>query len=133
MQSTCRIRVRYVETDQMGVAHHSAYVPWLEEARIHALREAGHSYRDMEASGIGMPVVDLQVRYKRSVRFDDHLDLITTMRITGPTRVAFDTEIRHDGALCATGTVQVVAVADGSRPTRLPTELVALCQEAVTD
>ena len=70
-------RVRYAETDAMGVAHHSAYIPWFELARIEALRDLGHSYADLEQSGVMMPVIDLQVAYRRSVRFDDEITLRT--------------------------------------------------------
>ena len=123
MEHRHRLRVRYAETDQMGVAHHSACVPWLEEARIEWLRAHGSSYRDLEAGGILMPVVDLQVRYRRPVRFDDAVDLITTVSAPGPTRLVFHTELFHEGKLCLTADVTVAAIDRDSRPVRIPAGL----------
>jgi acyl-CoA thioester hydrolase len=119
-----RIRVRYSESDQMGIAHHGSYVTWLEECRIEFLRVRGASYRELEAQGIGMPVVDLALRYKRSVRFDDVLDCRTTVAITGPSRLVFTTEITLDGKLCAEGVVTLATVDKQGRPMRLPVEIV---------
>lgn len=69
-------RVRFAETDQMGVAHHSAYVVWLESARVEWMRERDLSYRELEEQGVSMAVAALEVRYRRAARFDDliHVD-----------------------------------------------------------
>ena len=66
-------RVRFAETDQMGVAHHSAYVVWLEAARVEWMRDRGLSYRELEASGVSMAVSGLELSYRRAARFDDVL------------------------------------------------------------
>jgi len=66
-------RVRFAETDQMGVAHHSAYVVWLEAARVEWMRDRGLSYAELEASGVSMAVSGLELRYRRAARFDDVL------------------------------------------------------------
>lgn len=107
----------------MGVAHHSAYVPWCEEARIEWLRAHGRSYRDLEASGIFMPVIDLHISYKRSLRFDDEAVLTTTAEAVGPSRLVFHTEIRNGDILCASAEVTVACVNREGRPMRLPNEL----------
>lgn len=70
-----RIRVRYADTDASGIAHHSAYVIWLEEARVAVLRDNGLPYHELVARGITMPVIDLHVRYRRSAVFDDLLEV----------------------------------------------------------
>ena len=70
-----KLRVRFAETDQMGVAHHSAYVVWLEAARVEWMRERGLSYRELEASGVSMAVSGLEIRYRRAARFDDVLEV----------------------------------------------------------
>ena len=119
-----RIRVRYAETDQMGVVHHSSCIPWLEEARIEWLRAHGASYREMEAGGLFMPVVDLQVRYLRSLKFDDEVELLTTVAAPGPTRLAFTTQVQVDGKRCLEATVTVAAVDRSGRPVRVPSHLV---------
>ncbi len=120
------IRVRYAESDQMGVAHHGSFVIWFETARIEWLRQVGHSYRQLEADGLFMPVVDLAVRYKRSLRFDDEATLTTTATVAGPTRLVFRTVVTHGDTLCAEGDVTVAAVNRDGRPVRLPAELVKL-------
>ena len=123
------LRVRYVETDAMGVAHHSSYVPWLELARIEALRDLGHSYADLEASGVRMPVISLEMSYRRSLRFDDEALLRTTMTLSGPSRIAFDTEVLSADKLCASGSVTVATVNAEGRPMRVPEELASLLAE----
>lgn len=67
------IRVRYAETDQMGVVYHSNYFPYFEVARVEAIRELGMSYADMEKAGVILPVVDLQCRYLRPAKYDELL------------------------------------------------------------
>lgn len=98
-------RAMYYETDQMGVVHHTNYIRWFEEARIDLLRQYGIDYRSLEQRGIIIPVVDVQCRYLRSVRFDDVVEITLTMtRYTG-VRMCFSYEVRFqsDGLLAATG------------------------------
>jgi acyl-CoA thioester hydrolase len=115
-----QIRVRYAETDQMGVAHHAAWVPWFELARIEWLRAQGRSYRDLETEGIFMPVTELSVRYRRSARFDDEVQLETTAAPQGPSRMVFTTRATRSDELLAEATVTVAAVDRQGRPRRLP-------------
>ena len=68
-----QLRVRYAETDQMGVVYHSNYFPWFETARAESIRQLGFSYADMEKMGIIMPVVEVQCRYIRPAVYDDLL------------------------------------------------------------
>ena len=122
-----RIRVRYVESDQMGLAHHSAYVAWLEEARIEWLRSVGQSYRELEAQGVFMPVIELGLTYKQSFRFDDEIALITSGEVLGRTRVAFTTRfaLASQDEVRAEGRVVIAAVNREGRPQRIPAALVA--------
>jgi acyl-CoA thioester hydrolase len=85
-----RVRVRYCECDPMAVAHHSAYVPWLEEARTELLRACGVSYAQLEAEGVLLAVVRLEVTYRRPARYDDVLEV--RVRVVGGSRV----KIRHE-------------------------------------
>ncbi len=121
-----RIRVRYAETDQMAVAHHAAYVVWLEEARIAWMRSNGLSYRDIESSGTMMPVVEVQIAYQRAARFDDVLEFVTTAKATGPSRVVFSTVISRGGEQLATAAVTIAAVDKGGKPVRIPEEVKSL-------
>jgi acyl-CoA thioester hydrolase len=69
-----KLRVRYAETDQMRIAHHSAYLIWFEAARVEWLRARGLDYRTLEAAGISLAVSAIEVLYHRSSRFDDELE-----------------------------------------------------------
>ena len=125
--SVHHIRVRYAETDTMGVAHHSAYVAWLEEARIEWLRQRGVSYRDLEKSGVFMPVTNVTIDYRRPFRFDDDIEFVTTVAVDGRCSLIFSSELRLLGSSNrhALGKVTVTAVDPASRPMRLPAELLA--------
>lgn len=118
-----RFRVRYGESDQMGIAHHAAYVTWLEEARIELMRARGVSYRDLEGQGILMPVIELGIRYRRSLRFDDVAECATTVEQAGPSRLVFRTTVRLGEQVCAEAEVTVAAVDRSGRPMRLPTDI----------
>jgi len=128
------IRVRYGETDQMAVAHHGAYVDWLEEARIEWLRAKGVSYRDLEKQGILMPVLDVNIFYKRSLRFDDVVEMTTSAEAAGPSRVSFLTTIRlkGDDQICAQAKVSVAAVTLEGKATRVPQHIAKLLNESMT-
>src|SRR3954447_25300169 len=67
------VRVRFAETDAMGVAHHGSYLPWLEEARVAYLRDRGHPYTDVRAAGFDIAVVECHVRYRMPALFEDEL------------------------------------------------------------
>ena len=73
--STTPIRVRYVETDQMGVVYHGHYFGYFESARAESIRQLGFTYADMEKLGVIMPVIDVQCRYLRPARYDDLLQI----------------------------------------------------------
>jgi acyl-CoA thioester hydrolase len=75
-----QVRVRYAETDQMGVVYHSNYFPYFESARAESIRELGFTYADMEKMGVFMPVVDVHCRYLRPSRYDDLLTIKTMLK-----------------------------------------------------
>ncbi len=120
-----RIRVRYAETDQMGVAHHAAWVPWFEAARVEWLRARGRSYRQMEADGLFLPVVELSVRYRRPARFDDELDLVTAAEVRPPSRLVMTTTVRRGDEMLGEGVVTLACVGRDGRPVRMPADLTA--------
>ena len=74
-----KLRVRFAETDQMGIAHHGAYVIWMEAARVEWLRGIGMNYRDLEAGGVSLAVSELQISYRHSAAFDDLLSVKTSL------------------------------------------------------
>jgi len=78
--TSTQIRVRYAETDQMGVVYHSNFFPYFESARAESIRELGFTYADMEKSGVIMPVVVVHCRYLRPARYDDLLTIKTMLK-----------------------------------------------------
>jgi len=87
--STIELTVRYAETDQMGVAYHANHLVWCDLARTEYLRERGIRYRDLEAGGLLLAVVEARVRYRGSARFDDRLRIRCWVREVGSRRVEF--------------------------------------------
>jgi acyl-CoA thioester hydrolase len=125
-------RVRFAETDQMGVAHHAAYVVWLEAARVEWMRERGLSYRELEDSGVSMAVSALTVRYRRAVRFDDRLRVdcrLTAVR-SRYGRYAYRL-VSEDGALVATAVTEHVATDRRGKAVRLPAAWLTAFEEHV--
>ncbi len=78
--SDTQIRVRYAETDQMGVVYHSNYFPYFESARAESIRQLGLTYADMEKMGVIMPVIDVHCRYLRPAKYDDLLTVKTMLK-----------------------------------------------------
>jgi acyl-CoA thioester hydrolase len=126
------IRVRFAETDAMGVVHHAAYLPYLEEARVAFLRDIDHPYasvRDVE--GIDFTVLEVFVRYLQPLRFDDVVDVHLT--VGAVTRATFQLGylLAKDGTAHATAvTVHGCVTADG-KPTRPPPWLVAEADDVI--
>ena len=106
----------------MGVGYHGAYLPWLEVARTRWLQEHAVSYRDLEAGGVHLPVIEVRCRYLRPVRYDDHLIVEATAHGYRRSGVAFEYRILHepDGALVATAATRHAAVGPDGRARRLP-------------
>ncbi|MGG1877202.1 thioesterase family protein [Paenibacillus cisolokensis] len=87
-------RVRYQETDQMGVVYHANYLNWFEIGRTEMIRELGYSYRNMEDEGLLLPVVDLDVRYRKPAKYDDVVTVFTRMSSFSPLRINYEYEVR---------------------------------------
>ena len=98
-----RLRVRFAETDQMGIAHHSSYVVWMEAARVEWLRERGVSYRTWEEEGVSLAVSGIELEYRASAKFDDELIIETKLVEAKSRRFRFEYLIRRDTTLLAKG------------------------------
>jgi acyl-CoA thioester hydrolase len=120
--SVTTLRVRYAETDRMGVVYYANYFVWFEVARADLLRTLDWTYREMEDSGVLLPVIDARCEYKRAARYDDVIEIRTIGRVASPVRMEFDYEVlRHgEGELTATGKTVHAAVGRDGRPCRLP-------------
>ena len=126
------IRVRYAETDQMGVVYYANYLIRFEVGRTELLRTLGWSYREMERAGIGLPVIEASCAYHRPARYDDELEIQTTGRLVSGVRMQFDYEIVRDsaggpgGELIVRGRTLHAALNAQGRPSRLPARVTEL-------
>lgn len=123
--SELEIRVRYAETDQMGVAHHASYLVWFEAGRTEFIRSRGRSYAQIEAGGWLLVVVEARCQYLRPARYDDLLVVTTRLGTVGPATLAFEYEVARKGAaeVLARGTTIHAAVDRTGRPRRIPEEI----------
>ena len=117
-----RVRVRYAETDQMGVVYYANYFVWFEVGRTELLRSLGGTYKDLEAEGIFLPVIEASCTYAQASRYDDELDIRTTGRLLSPVRMEFQYEVVRlaDQVTTATGRTVHAALNPRGRPCRLP-------------
>lgn len=129
MTFALRHRVRYRECDPMGVVYHTHYLDWFEAARTEALRGRGLAYRQLEADGVMMPVVEAAVRYHGAARYDDEVEVEVTLRPPDGVRVVTEYAVRVVGAArpVVTGRV-VLAFVDAARrrPIAAPAHVRAL-------
>ena len=120
--SVSRVRVRYAETDQMGIVYYANYFVWFEVGRTDLLRQAGWSYREMEGEGFSLPVVEAHCTYRQSARYDDDLEIRTRGELLSAVRVKFDYEVVRpsDEAVLAGGHTVHASLDTAGRPRRLP-------------
>ena len=118
-----QIRVRYAETDRMGLLHHANYLVYFEQGRTELLRSLGMSYRDLEDQGYLLVLTKLEVRYRRPVRYDDLLTLRTTAVRTTSVRIDHRYELFCNGELLTEGTSTLACVDRNGRPQPLPNSL----------
>lgn len=128
MESLTELRVRYAETDAMGIVHHATYPVWMELGRSDFLRKLGQSYADWEARGVRLVVNEIRVRFRAPARYDELVQVRTSLQDTGRRRIIFAYRIEREGALLAEGeSVHLVAGSD-NRARVLPDDLLALVQ-----
>jgi acyl-CoA thioester hydrolase len=126
--SVSTLRVRYAETDKMGVVYYANYFVWFEVARTDLLRALGWSYREMEQAGVSLPVIEAHCEYARPARYDDELEIHTAGRLLSPVRMEFTYEVRlaAQAVVAATGRTMHASVDAGGRPCRLPERIVGV-------
>ncbi len=120
------LRVRYFDTDQMGIVYYGNYARFYEIGRVETLRHLGLNYKDLEAQGIAMPVYDLSSRFLRPARYDDLLTIRVTIPQLPHVRILFSYEVfNQDGHLLNTGTTTLVFVRTATgRPGVAPPDLI---------
>ncbi len=116
------LRVRYAETDQMGVVYYAHYFVWFEVARAEVLRALGGTYRAMEDAGVFLPVIEAECHYRRPARYDDEVEVRATGRLVSPVRVEFQYEVfvKGESEPRASGRTVHAATDRAGRPCRLP-------------
>ncbi len=126
--TSARVRVRYAETDKMGVVYYANYLVWFEVARCEWFRETGSTYQALEASGTILPVIEAHCEYGRPARYDDEIEIRTSARLLSPARLRFDYELRRptDSQPLAAGYTVHAGVDTAGRPRRLPPEVRSL-------
>jgi acyl-CoA thioester hydrolase len=127
-QSSSFVRVRYAETDQMGVAYHGGYFAWFEVGRTDLLRGRGVTYRDLEARNVRLPVIEAHARFLKPVLYDDVVEVRTRVQSFTGARIAFAYELFREGVSepLATGSTEHAAVDGQGRPRRLPPDVRSL-------
>ena len=125
-----QVRVRYSETDQLGVVYHGSYVPYFEIGRVEWLRNKGISYKNLEISGIALPIVSMTLNYKKPACYDDLLTVITTFKSYSGVKIAFECEIRSEqNELLTTAEFLLVFVdVKTGRPTQPPQDILTILQ-----
>jgi acyl-CoA thioester hydrolase len=116
-------RVRYAETDRMGLLHHANYIVYFEMGRTELLRERGISYRDIEDSGHLLVVIEVGCKFKRPAYYDDLLTLRTTVERVTHVKIVHRYEVFRDGVLLAEGHSTLACVDRGGKPQALPETL----------
>ena len=119
-----RLRVRYADTDRMDMVYHGTYAAYLEAARVEMLRDSGWVYSELEKAGTLLPVVQLNLAYKKPARYDQMLEVHTVVAEPPTSKMRLLCEVRHQQDLLVTGEVVLVFVdAKEGRPCRPPVGL----------
>ena len=114
------IRVRYAETDRMGLLHHANYFVYFEMARTEVLRQRGISYREIEDAGHFLVIVDIDCKFKRPAHYDDLLTVRTTVERVTHVKIVHRYEVFRDGLLLAEGHSTLAGVDRDGKPQALP-------------
>jgi acyl-CoA thioester hydrolase len=126
-QFIANIRVRYAETDRMGFVYYGHYATYFEVARVEALRELKVTYKELEDSGIWLPVKDYCIKYQKPAHYDDHLQILTTVELISPVQLKFEYTTTRDKEILNTANTTLVFVdASSGRPMRCPTHIETL-------
>jgi len=129
-KNSTKIRVRYAETDQMGVVYHGNYAQFFEIGRTEWLRNLGVTYKKMEDSGIMLPVINLQCNFMKSALYDDLLTIHTVIKKKPTVKIEFDYEIKNQNneLICTGNSVLAFINMKTMKPTRCPAYLLALLE-----
>ncbi len=133
MESLTELRVRYAETDAMGIVHHGAYVVWLEAGRVELLRALGEDYRQWEARGVFLSVAEVRIAYRAPARFDDRILIRTRVQEAGRRKVVVGYRVEREGTPLAEGHTAHLVTGPEGRARVLPEDLRTLLQGGVRE
>jgi acyl-CoA thioester hydrolase len=133
LTNATELRVRYAETDRMGIVYYANYLVWCEVGRVEFMRALGGSYAQLEAEGYGLAVAEATVRYLSPARFDDLVRVETSLATVRSRAVTFDYVISHaeTGTRFATAHTALVSVDRTGRPTALQADFRARLEGAL--
>lgn len=135
LTSTTQIRVRYADTDKMGVVYHSNYAIFFEVGRTEMFREIGLPYDEIEKNNIMLPLVDLHINYKRPAHYDELLTVTTKLCELPNVKIKFEYEIHNEkGELLVDGYTTLVFIdTTRNRPTRMPDSIKSILEKYFTE
>jgi acyl-CoA thioester hydrolase len=131
ISSSTTIRVRYAETDAMGIVHHAVYPVWMELGRSDLLRAMGQGYAEWEAQGVFMAVGELKVKYRAPARYDELINVRTWVKEATRRKVVFGYEVTRDGVRLAEGETAHLVVGPDGRSRTLPDAMLGLVERAL--
>lgn len=123
--SRTHVTVRYAETDMMGIVYHANYLPWFEIGRTNLLKEQGIPYRELEADGFRLPVLEVAVKYLRPAVYDDTVAVVTTLREKPLLRIRLEYQIYRGNELLVTGQTLHAFIDRTGKPVRPPASFTA--------
>ena len=128
--ASTKIKVRFAETDEMGVVYHANYLPWCECARLALIESFGVKYEDLIESGFHLPVVEVRVNYKYPARFDDEVEIKAKITQTPNVKIVIEYELTANSRLLATAQTTHVFVNSSGAPVKPPREFMDALKKA---
>ena len=120
IECVTEIQVRYAETDMMGIVYHANYLPWLEIGRTELLRENGLPYKEIEDRGLMLPVLSVDVQYKRPAKYDDRITVHTTISEKPYLKIKIEYEVKRGNELLCTASTTHAFMTPEGRPVKPP-------------
>lgn len=130
LESRTQITVRYAETDMMGIVYHGNYLPWFEVGRTTLLKECGLPYRELEAQGYRLPVIELGTKFIKPALYDDLVTVITRLKERPALRIHLEYEVRRGDELLVTGFTTHAFINKAGEPVRPPADFAAKMRAA---
>jgi acyl-CoA thioester hydrolase len=129
--SETKLRVRYAETDQMGVVYYGNYAQYFEVGRVESIRALGYTYKEMEAAGVIMPVVEMQIKYLRPAKYDDLITIKSQIReLPTAHKITFHQEVYNEaGELLVAGFVSLYFMDKNMKRTTMPDNLMEVLKQ----